>query len=82
MFHSEGSSVSYETMKTWHYLSSESLPLDTQVTSVDLPVLATAEFARGNYWTVGCNNTLISSSPTYILDLSCLNMHRSCLQVP
>ena len=82
VFHSEGSSVSYETMKTWHYLPSESLPLDTLVTSVDLPVLATAEFARGNYWTVGCNNTLISSSPTYILDLSCLNMHRSCLQVP
>ena len=50
-------------MKTWHYLPSESLPLDTLVTSVDLPVLATAEFARGNYWTVGCiENYLILKS--------------------
>lgn len=48
-FSKDGSYVSYETRKIWHYRPDESLPLDTVVTSVDIPALATAEFARGDW---------------------------------
>lgn len=47
VFSEDGSYVSYETRKLWHYIPEESLPLDTLITSVDVPALATAEFARG-----------------------------------
>ena len=39
VFHADGS-VSYQTRRTWHHLPGESLPLDTPVTSLDVPMLA------------------------------------------
>ena len=50
-FRADGS-VSYETRRTWHHLPGQSLPLDTPVTSLDVPMLAAAEAARGDWWMV------------------------------
>jgi len=47
-FHDDGT-VSYETKKNWFFLPHLSVSLDSVITTVDIPVLATAEFGRGNY---------------------------------
>jgi len=47
----ENGTVSYKTRKLWFFLENESQDLDTIVSTVDIPVLASAEYARGNWWT-------------------------------
>jgi len=54
VFHENGT-VSYRTRKFWYFLDKESLDLETMICTVDVPVLASAEFARGswvNEWTM------------------------------
>ena len=48
VFHPNGT-VSYETKKLWFFLASESLSLDTTVCTLDIPILAAGEFARGSW---------------------------------
>ena len=48
VFHPNGS-VSYESKKIWFYLSEESVNLDTIICTVNVPIVAAAEFARGNW---------------------------------
>jgi len=48
VFHTNGS-VSFRTKKNWFLLPEESLSTNTMVTSVNVPILAAAEFARGNW---------------------------------
>ena len=57
VFHADGS-VSYQTRRTWHHLPGQSLPLDTPVTSLDVPMLAAAEAARGDWWMVSGQHSL------------------------
>ena len=51
VFHKNGT-VSYETKKIWFYIPEESLPLSTMVTTVNVPIVAAAEFARGKWFQV------------------------------
>ena len=48
----EGGHVTFETKKTWSYIQNESLPLDTVITTLDVPILAASESVRGNFWKV------------------------------
>ena len=48
----DGGHVTFETKKTWMYVENESLPLDTKITSIDVPLLAASEAVRGNFWQV------------------------------
>ena len=54
VFHSNGT-VSYETKKLWYFLPSESLSLETEVCTLDIPILAAAEFTRGNWFQASKN---------------------------
>ena len=54
IFHSNGT-VSYDTKKLWYFLEDESVSLESQVNTVDVPTLAAAEFARGNWFQVKMN---------------------------
>jgi len=49
VFHPNGT-VSYETKKLWYFLDSESLSLDTTISTIDIPTLAAGEFARGHWF--------------------------------
>merc|ERR1712241_75883 len=49
VFHSNGT-VSYDTKKLWFFLEEESASLESPVTTVDVPILAAAEFVRGNWF--------------------------------
>ena len=49
VFHDNGT-VSYKTQKHWYFLREESLSLDTIISTLDVPVLASSEFARGNWF--------------------------------
>jgi len=55
VFHENGT-VTYKTRKFWHFLENESMDLETIICTVDIPVLASAEFARGSFF-----NTLTMS---------------------
>jgi len=46
----DNGTVSYETKKNWFFLCDQSASLESVITTVDVPVLATAEFGRGNYF--------------------------------
>lgn len=60
VFNSNGT-LSYETKKTWHYLPPPlSLPLTTKICTVDIPVLATAEYSRGSYFMENANYLVFS----------------------
>ena len=48
IFHSNGT-VSYDTKRLWFFLEDESVSLESEVNTVDIPTLAAAEFARGNW---------------------------------
>jgi len=50
VFHDNGT-VSYKTKKFWYFLEEESLDLNTMICTLDIPVLASAEFARGSWFT-------------------------------
>ena len=54
VFHSNGT-VSYDTKKLWFFLEEESASLESPVTTVDVPILAAAEFVRGNWFQVKMN---------------------------
>jgi len=59
-FHDDGT-VSYETKKNWFFLPDLSASLDSVITTVDVPVLATAEFGRGNYFMEMSNYALFQT---------------------
>jgi len=59
-FHEDGT-VTYETKKEWYFQPSLSLPLSSTVTTVDVPVLATAEYGRGVWAMEWANSALFST---------------------
>ena len=63
----EGDKVSYETKKVWNYIEDESLPLDTLVTTVDVPIIAVAETVRGSLWQVIIASLSFHHQPTFLL---------------
>ena len=81
VFRADGS-VSYQTRRTWHHLPGQSLPLDTPVTSLDVPMLAAAEAARGDWWMVSWQpscGTLPNRAPYQEFGLSSLLTTRTSL---
>merc|ERR1719209_164268 len=59
-FNGDGT-VSYETKKNWFFLPDLSASLDSVITTVDVPVLATAECGRGNYFMEMSNYALFQT---------------------
>jgi len=49
VFHDNGT-VSYKTQKFWYFLENESLDLDSIICTIDIPVVASAEYARGSWF--------------------------------
>ena len=49
IFHDNGT-VSYKTRKFWYFLEEESLDLETIICTIDIPVVAGAEYARGSWF--------------------------------
>ena len=49
IFHDNGT-VSYKTRKFWYFIEEESLDLDTMICTIDIPVVAGAEYARGSWF--------------------------------
>jgi len=61
-FHEDGT-VTYETKKEWFFQPSLSLPLSTRIMTVDVPVLATAEYGRGSLAMEWANSALFATRP-------------------
>ena len=59
--------MSYDTKKLWYFLEDESVSLESPVTTVDVPILAAGEFARGNWFQVRMNFAIYCLTWTIIV---------------